>query len=449
MTHQIDIEAILSPFSEDNPAGENLRYSPTYDAVKEARRADDLLDRGDWQRDLKTSDWDQVVALTNEALREKSKDLQLAVWMTEGLIHTDGFSGLVAGLQVINGMLERFWDSFYPLVEDDDIEYRVGPLQFLNEKVWLAIKGIPLTDPSQTPGYDWIKWQESRKVGYEDDAADDRRKNERQELIEEGKLSAEDFDLAVAKSSKEFYRRLAEVVSQCLEEGTRLDNLVDEKFGAEGPSLVDFKTAIEDCHTLAAKIFKEKLVQEPDEELPSESPEPEEQLPPVQKDADVSVSAVTEPPAQDKSRESSMQEGAVPDVGFFAQSEGREQSLWEEAKRVLKGGDIKTALEQLFLASCTATSVREKNRYRLLIAKLCLKAERADLARPILEELYTLTDELQLDRWESPVWIAEVIEALYQCLTSERYAEEDPDRAGGLLTRLCTMDVTKAMVYKN
>ena len=52
----IDIDTILTPIPGDNPAGENLRYTPTYDEIIEAKRADDMLDRGDWEREIKTSD---------------------------------------------------------------------------------------------------------------------------------------------------------------------------------------------------------------------------------------------------------------------------------------------------------------------------------------------------------------------------------------------------------
>jgi type VI secretion system protein ImpA len=99
------------------------------------------------------------------------------------------------------------------------------------------------------------------------------------------------------------------------------------------------------------------------------------------------------------------------------------------------------------MASATASSVRQRNRYRLLMAKLCLQADRPDLAKPILEELHALIEELNLERWESPNWIADVLEALYRCLTTGD-ANEDPDRAAELFRRMCTLDVTKAMIYK-
>lgn len=447
MDNLLDLDVLLAPISEEQPAGEDLRYGPVYDAIKEARRADDLLDRGDWQRELKTADWNEVVKLSKDALQEQSKDIQIAVWLIEGLVHTNGFPGMATGLGILCGLLENYWETLYPPLEDDDLDYRVGPLSFLNDKLWLAVKEVPLTDPQSTEGYSLLKREESRRVGYENDTinqygdVDDQKKAQRDEYLQDGKLSAEDFDAAVERSSKEFYRQLVASTVACQEALTRLDQLIDSHFGAEGPSLNEIISTVNDCATRVAKIFGEKLEQDPDPL--SESDQIGEESDDNESSADLAEDDETD----DSDSSLSAKSGGRKD--FFAQSEGREKALWDIACKKLRDGNVKVALEQLFVASCTSASVRERNRYRLLIAKLCLKADRADLARPILEELFTMIDELQLERWESPVWIAELIEALYKCLMSERYVQEDPDRAASLLTRLCTIDITKAMIYRN
>ena len=83
MKHAVDIQAILAPIPGENPAGESLRYTPVYDDIKEARRADDMLDLGDWQHEVKTSDWDRVADIAIEALTSRTKDLQIAAWLLE------------------------------------------------------------------------------------------------------------------------------------------------------------------------------------------------------------------------------------------------------------------------------------------------------------------------------------------------------------------------------
>ena len=449
MKKTIDIEAILAPIPGENPAGESLRYDPVYDEIKEARRADDVLEQGDWQHEIKTSDWDKVFDLSVAALTEKTKDLQIGAWLLESLTAMEGFEGLHAGLQIMTGFLQQFWDHLYPEMEDDDLDYRVGPLEFINDKVWLAIKQIPVTDRSTTPGYSWMKWQESRQVGAEQDIrnqygdVDDNKRKAREEAIAEGKLTVEDFDAAVVSSPKSFYVTLSGHVAVCLEEFKRLDETVDEKFGREAPRLAEFKTALEDCERLVAGILKEKKELEPD--TVSSDPVAEEPEEDVREEIDAQESSQANEALSSAKFPFSAGPVAAYRVNRLLGSAGIEEAVWQDALAKLEAEGIKQALEQLLGASCSAQSIREKTNFRLLTAKLCLKGNRPDLARPIAEELNTLMEELQLLRWESPIWIAEVLDTLYQCLSTEGAPDDDIYRSKEILKKICTLDVTKAM----
>src|SRR3990172_3043508 len=193
MKRQVDIDKILAPIPGANPAGEDRRYSQIYEDIKEARRADDPLDRGAWQLDIKTSDWDKVKTVAIDVLIQKTKDLQIAAWLSEALIATDGFDGLATGLTIVYGFFKDYWDHVYPAIEEGDMEFRAAPLEFMNEKLVTLIKGIPITDSKVTSGYYYLKWQESRSVGYEADTknqygdTDEGKRKRREELIGEGK----------------------------------------------------------------------------------------------------------------------------------------------------------------------------------------------------------------------------------------------------------------------
>src|SRR5262249_3158953 len=117
----VDLNALLAPISGENLAGESVRYTGIYDAIQEARRADDELPMGDWKREAKSADWLTVIKLSTEVLVTKSKDLQLAAWLTEALVRRHGFGGLGEGLRTLRGLQENFWDGLYPKVEDGDV----------------------------------------------------------------------------------------------------------------------------------------------------------------------------------------------------------------------------------------------------------------------------------------------------------------------------------------
>lgn len=73
------------------------------------------------------ADWNRVVTLGTDLLGKQTKDLQVGAWMTEALLRRNGFPGLLTGLETLRGLLEQYWDTLYPEIEDDDLELRAGP----------------------------------------------------------------------------------------------------------------------------------------------------------------------------------------------------------------------------------------------------------------------------------------------------------------------------------
>ena len=112
---------------------------------------------------------------------------------------------------MLNGLLSDYWEHLYPVLEDGDLDFRVGPIEYLNNNLGSRIKQIPLTDSNATPGYSWFNWKESREVGWEEDTrnqygdVDEEKRKKREELIAEGKLRPEDFELAVIQSPATYY----------------------------------------------------------------------------------------------------------------------------------------------------------------------------------------------------------------------------------------------------
>src|SRR3954454_16247044 len=95
---EFDTAPLLRPIEGPSPTGESLRYEGTYDKIREARIEDDpVLDRGVWKMPLKRADWGDVAAICIEALDQRSKDVQLATWLTEAWLHLHDFDGLRQG----------------------------------------------------------------------------------------------------------------------------------------------------------------------------------------------------------------------------------------------------------------------------------------------------------------------------------------------------------------
>jgi len=432
MGRMIDLDAVLGEIPGDNPAGADLRYDAAFEEIREARRSEDPLTSSGGEP--KRADWEKVVDLCATALTERTKDLQIGAWLTEALINSGGFPGFVTGLKVLQGLVGSYWETVYPLIEDGDLEYRIGPLEFMNEKLWVAVKEIPVTDPGVTDGYSLLKYQESQAVGYEKDIldqhgnVDEGKKAKRDEWIAEGKLTADAFDAAVERSPRSFYESLHGSVTACAGEFEAFEKILDSKFGKESPRMAELRKAIEECEQFLKFRLDEKRRSEPMADPGPASAE-------IAVDPVSGGTAGTEAPAPVAGRAGSEKAAA-------------ESALWQEALRLLGTSGIKGALELLIGACYTAPSVRDRARLRLLMARLCLKADRPDLCRPIIEELHGQIVELHLEKWESPLWIAEVLDTLYQCLVARDPSEEDLTRARALFQQMCTTDVTRAMFYK-
>src|SRR5436309_14785834 len=119
----LDFEALLKPIAGDKPAGESLRYQGVYDSIQEARRAEEDLPMGEWQRDVKAADWRTAINLSTEVTANKSKDLQIGVWLLEALVKRHGFAGLRDGLRLLRELQETFWEGLYPEIEEGDLEF--------------------------------------------------------------------------------------------------------------------------------------------------------------------------------------------------------------------------------------------------------------------------------------------------------------------------------------
>jgi type VI secretion system protein ImpA len=269
---------LLDPIPGDNPSGESLRYAAVYDRIKEARREEEEIDQGEWQTERKKADWPLVIKLCGEAIAKKSKDLQLAAWLTEALVRREGFSGLKEGLELIRGLLENYWETLYPELEDGDSELRATPLEWVGSRLDSPLRKVPIT----RSGYDWLKYKESRSVPSETDAEGNESKTQaRADAIADGKLTPEEFDQAVAETPRSVYEQWMEQLDGCLESTDSLNSLCEEKFGEYAPNFGGLRKTLEEVKQTVRILLAGKAAPAPEpaaEEMPSSwASEPEQE----------------------------------------------------------------------------------------------------------------------------------------------------------------------------
>jgi len=244
---------MLSPLSEDAPTGEYLVYEGTYDQIREARRQDDpSLPQGDWKIALKKANWDEVLDLGVDTLTTRSKDIQIAAWLTEALLRLHGYVGLKAGLQLLIYFCENYWEKLYPPIEED-MELRLSSMVWINEKLSLQLGDVPITAPTtnDAPPYTFI----NRENAW---ALENRPFKEKQAAEAEGKVTRAKFLTSSTLTSRTFCVDLAKDLHENIELIDQLNELLNEYCGKQAPSFGKFRDTLVSIHRVVDQMVKEK-----------------------------------------------------------------------------------------------------------------------------------------------------------------------------------------------
>ncbi len=115
----LDVEKLLGEITTAAPCGEDLEYDPKFAEMERLARETPERQFGGTIIPAEPPDWRGVgkAALT---LLERTRDLRVAVYLTRSLLHAEGLTGFAAGLALVNGLIERFWEHVYPRLDPED-----------------------------------------------------------------------------------------------------------------------------------------------------------------------------------------------------------------------------------------------------------------------------------------------------------------------------------------
>src|SRR6185436_9941786 len=252
-----DVQDLLQPIPGANPAGESLRYQGTYDRISEARREDDpSLSQGIYKSSLKRADWATVETICVEALTTRTKDLQIAGWLLEAWLHLYGFAGVAKGLRLMTGLCDQFWDDLYPAIESGDLEGRIAPFDWIEQKLTLKLKQIPLTTPDgiNDESYSYVDWESA--CHFENLAMKDPRAL--QEALAKINPTVATFRAAVSATDRSFYLEMRNDLASAIDACELLQQIVDEKCGKQAPSLRQFKDTLYSIHQLISQDLESR-----------------------------------------------------------------------------------------------------------------------------------------------------------------------------------------------
>lgn len=223
------MDPLLAPCEGGLATGMDLSLDPVMEEIRRARHeALPGLSRGAWERADPSPGWQWVERCTREVLIRRSKDLQVALWHVEALLHLQGFRGLGQGLALMTGLVGRFWDGLHPGREEP--EARVQRLLGMDRHLVPALRNLPLIQ-----GIRWEEWEAcQRQPGEEGERA-------RQALLKRLEPSGVAGAHLPLHQAREALRGFIETLEQRFPEG-------------EAPVPVGLVQALDDWMGLLAKV---------------------------------------------------------------------------------------------------------------------------------------------------------------------------------------------------
>lgn len=258
----LDIDALLAPIDDDNPAGTNLREdaspdSPYY-ALKDARSIARSRERSmdDSEEGVLLPEWRTILDTAPGVLAERSKDLEVASWLTEALIRADGFGGLAGGFRLIAGLVDGFWESLYPPEDEDGVETKVAPVTGLNGEggdgtLIAPIRRVPISLGNSAGPFATWQFDQAMELRRIDD------EERRQARIDAGAVAYEDFERAVRETPADFYIALDADLEAAQTALAAMSDALDAKAGHDAPPLGTIRDALTAVRDAVGFIMRE------------------------------------------------------------------------------------------------------------------------------------------------------------------------------------------------
>ncbi|WP_158258402.1 type VI secretion system protein TssA [Rhodopila globiformis] len=258
-----DLDALLAPISPDAPQGIDVRedrsaqllYNRMRDARSEARAVERELESYDTGMSASPPDpaplWRMLRDLGTQLLTERTKDLEIAAWLTESLVRSNGLRGLAAGSHLIEGLATRYWDVLYPSPDEYGMETRVAPLAGLCGRGGAGTLAAPLfrlvlfrrPDGSPVALY---QYQASARLPTMEPAV-------RQQRIDAGIIPFEDLENDARTVGRASLAELSSDAAVALASWSAMAAVIDAKAGADAPAMSSVRDIIQELGQIAGR----------------------------------------------------------------------------------------------------------------------------------------------------------------------------------------------------
>jgi len=263
-TEILNFNILLKAINKKSLTGEDLRLSVSdqnlYLSLRDARQAARTIERQISQgiETTESPDWNSVFDQAVLLLSTKTKDIEISAWLCEALIRLHGFAGLKEGFNLIKQYIENYWETLYPMPDEEGVYSRIAALAGLNGNdtdgtLIIPIAKVYITESKASGPFGLWQYQQASellKISLE----------KREQRIKAGTSTIEMIEAAAAETLPDFFRKLLQELQDCLNIFEELDHILSEKCGADAPPTSRISGKLKDCLNAVNNISKKSMI---------------------------------------------------------------------------------------------------------------------------------------------------------------------------------------------
>ncbi len=126
----LDLDQLLAPVSEDEPSGPDLAYDSGRQEIEQAFETSISIDSSGAEAQASDVDWRRIIdSIATQSAQ--TKDVWLAVYLCRAGALSGNLETVEIGAKYLAGLLETYWPSVHPQLEEYGFQGRKGPCDSL------------------------------------------------------------------------------------------------------------------------------------------------------------------------------------------------------------------------------------------------------------------------------------------------------------------------------
>jgi type VI secretion system protein ImpA len=126
----LDLSRLLAPVSDEDLTGPDLAYDPARHEIEQAFETEVSIDASGVAAQPSDTDW-RIIVGKIAAESERTKDIWLAVYLCRAGARSGQLETVEIGAKYLAGLLETYWPSVHPQLEEYGFQGRKGPCDSL------------------------------------------------------------------------------------------------------------------------------------------------------------------------------------------------------------------------------------------------------------------------------------------------------------------------------